>query len=152
MKRFRPFLHLLGLVLAFAVGYMLNDKGKQKPLQVLYMGDAALPTTPPEQQVLALILADPWQDAQMAVWAKDLRRAMNSGATPESRRSPEAFKFLPFGGDHIRSFAHKQVSMIAGNYVQAYNDALDQLLSQTPVAAPAAGQASPSPPQAGAKP
>ncbi len=152
MKRFRPFLHLLGLVLAFAAGCMLNEKDKHKPLQVLYMGDAALRTTPPEQQVLALILADPWQDAQMAVRSKDFRRARTSGATPESLSSPESFKILPFGGDYIRSFTQKQVGMIAGNYIQAYNDSLDQFLSKPPVAAPAAGQASPPPPQAGAKP
>ena len=80
MKKIKPFVYLLGLSLAFLAGYHLNGTDKRQTLQVVYMEDMPKGTFPIEQQVLALVLSDPYHDAQMAVLAKDYRRARILGA------------------------------------------------------------------------
>ncbi|WP_395752552.1 hypothetical protein [Prosthecobacter sp.] len=146
MKFFKPVLLLLALALVFLAGYKLASAQKSRPLQVLYMDDEALPTTPVEEQILAFIMADPREDALLAFYSKDFRRISFPRSPPDPQfPADQPVKFLPYSNCVIRSFADEQIQTIVSNYVRAYNERLAELIRNPPLGSPAPPIAAPLP-------
>ncbi|WP_395744545.1 hypothetical protein [Prosthecobacter sp.] len=123
-----PLFFVLGLALAFVAGYKFREGRKMARLPVLYMGDEGLAVASAEEQVLALIYAEPSEDALVSFLAKDFRKASSTGMWGRDRGAEEEFKVVPLGTDYVRNFGQSQVNGLVARYVEAYNKSLADLI------------------------